>query len=180
MKTVILVNGIPASGKSTLAHLIANTFNFPYLSIDTIKEPFMDMHETITREYNRELGKAAYKVIWDTVTQAPENCIYVIDAWFGFQPKELLQYYLEMANVDNIIEIWNQISPELVVKRYQERLTQRKKGHPSADYLPELAELATKAKPMYGAQSYVVSQDELLDGEQLLKWIEDFIPHASF
>lgn len=40
-KTAILINGIPASGKSTITRLLAETFSLPVLTIDGIKEPFM-------------------------------------------------------------------------------------------------------------------------------------------
>ncbi len=39
-KTAILINGIPASGKSTITRLLAETFSLPVLTID-VKEPFM-------------------------------------------------------------------------------------------------------------------------------------------
>lgn len=160
MKSVIIVNGIPASGKSTVAHKIANYFNWPYLSIDVIKEPFMALHENIDREFNRELGKAAYKVIWDTVSDAPNGCVYVIDAWFGFQSKELLEEYLDKSSVTEVIEVWNQISPESVAERYRSRLSLRKKGHPGEEYIPELMELAKKACPMGIGALHKINQDK--------------------
>lgn len=40
-KTVILINGIPASGKSTVTRQLSAAFNLPQLTIDGIKEPFM-------------------------------------------------------------------------------------------------------------------------------------------
>lgn len=169
MKTVIIVNGIPASGKSTTAKLICKHFHYPYLSIDTIKEPFMDIYDHIDRDLNRELGKAAYKVIWDTVSDAPKDCIYVIDAWFGFQPKSLLLKYLKQSNIANIVEIWNEVSPELVGKRYTERLPFRKKGHPREEYIPELKKLAEQAEPMAIGELLRVNQDIGFDAEALIE-----------
>ncbi|SYF83741.1 glucokinase [Klebsiella pneumoniae] len=37
-KTAILINGIPASGKSTITRLLAETFSLPVLTIDGIKD----------------------------------------------------------------------------------------------------------------------------------------------
>ncbi|MCL9776845.1 AAA family ATPase [Vibrio methylphosphonaticus] len=159
MKKVIIVNGIPASGKSTVASKIAKHFGWPYLSIDTIKEPFMGLHVDIDREFNRALGKAAYKVIWDTVASAPDDCVYVIDAWFGFQSKELLESYVRQSDVVEIIEVWNSISPELVADRYRSRLSIRKEGHPGEEYIPELMTLAERASPMNIGEVYYVYQD---------------------
>lgn len=175
MKTVIIVNGVPASGKSTTAKLIAEEFNCPYLSIDAIKEPFMEIHSNIDRELNRELGKAAYKVIWDTISNSPDNCIYVVDAWFGFQPKELLLEYLNSSNIDNVIEVWNEISPDLVVERYKQRLPFRKEGHPGPEYLPELEKLAKQAKPMNVGKTFCIKQDCLNGFSELIKNISSII-----
>jgi chloramphenicol 3-O-phosphotransferase len=107
-KTVILVNGVPASGKSTVARALAHHFDLPYLSLDGIKEPFMARLDNIDRELNRQLGYAAYQAIWSMVAQAPLRCIYVIDAWFGFQSREQLRQYLREAGVTQALEVWNQ------------------------------------------------------------------------
>ncbi|MDW6092201.1 AAA family ATPase [Vibrio rhizosphaerae] len=168
MKTVILVNGIPASGKSTTANRIADYLTCPYLSIDTIKEPFMALYHDVDRNLNRRLGQAAYQVIWDTIAQAPDACVYVVDAWFGFRPKEELLRYVDAANIDHVIEVWNQVSPETVVERYKQRLPYRRKGHPGAEYLPELETLAQKAKPMHIGELIWLDQDDTPSHTQLL------------
>lgn len=147
-KTVILVNGVPASGKSTVAQALAQHFGLPYLAIDGIKEPFMSRLDNVDRGLNRRLGCAAYEAIWSIVAQAPDCCTYVIDAWFGFQPREQLRHYLREAGVTQPLEVWNQISGELAAKRYASRIGQRPKGHPGAEYLPELRALAERAAPM--------------------------------
>lgn len=53
-KTVILINGIPASGKSTVTRQLSATFNLPQLTIDGIKEPFMACFSEIDRSFNRQ------------------------------------------------------------------------------------------------------------------------------
>ncbi|GLT13788.1 AAA family ATPase [Vibrio algivorus] len=162
-KTIILVNGVPASGKSSVAHNIANHFNLTYLAIDTIKEPFMTTVKDYNREINRELGKAAYNVIWDIVKQAPEHHTFVIDAWFGFQPKALLIEYLNQAGVETVIEVWNQISGCTAAKRYENRIPYRSDKHPRHEYLPELVTLANNAKPMEIGKTITIDQDKPLD-----------------
>lgn len=166
-KTVILVNGVPASGKSSVAHNIANHFNLTYLTIDTIKEPFMTTVKDYNREINRELGKAAYNVIWDIVKQAPEHHTFVIDAWFGFQPKALLVEYLNQAGVETVIEVWNQISGSTAEKRYENRIPYRSDKHPKHEYLPELVILANNAKPMEIGKTLTIDQDKPLDMDTL-------------
>lgn len=170
-KTVILVNGVPASGKSTVARALAHHFDLPYLSLDGIKEPFMARLDNIDRELNRQLGYAAYQAIWSIVAQAPLRCIYVIDAWFGFQSREQLRQYLREAGVTQVLEVWNQISGELAAERYAARTGQRPKGHPGAEYLPELRALADRAMPMALGPVLRIEQAQPLDIDRVNHWL---------
>lgn len=172
-KTVILINGIPASGKSTVTRQLSAAFNLPQLTIDGIKEPFMACFSEIDRSFNRQLGCAAYDVIWSIVGHAPAGCIWLIDAWFGFQPRETLQQQLQQAGVEKVLEIWNRISPELAVSRYASRLQDRKPGHPGEEYLPELAQLAQRAEPMRLGPVFTVDQQKPLDMASAIRWLEE-------
>lgn len=145
---VVLVNGIPASGKSTLTQAISSRLNLPVLTLDAVKEPFMSSFAPVDRQRNRQLGCAAYQAIWKIVSQAPAGCVYLIDAWFGFQPKNVLEQGLTTAGVARALELWLDISPDEAVARYQARLSNRMPGHPGAEYLPELRRLAEQAQPM--------------------------------
>jgi hypothetical protein len=171
-KTVILINGIPASGKSTITRQLSETLHLPFLTIDGIKEPFMARFTDIDRSFNRQLGCAAYEVIWSIIGQSTASCVWLIDAWFGFQPREMLQQLVQQAGIERVLEIWNQISPEQVVSRYAERLQHRQSGHPGEEYLPELASLAKHAEPMRLGPTFTVDQQALPDIDALTCWIE--------
>ncbi|MBT9184918.1 AAA family ATPase [Pectobacterium punjabense] len=173
MKRLILVNGIPASGKSTVARIISDELYLPRLSLDEIKEPFMmQFCDVIDRTLNRKLGYAAYQAMFNIVQQAPENNIFILDAWFGFREKSILQEYLTSCGVKHPLEIWNAISPERVVERYQKRMSERIKGHPGDEYLPELISLAHQARPMCIGKCYTVEQDKEINHQELIQWIK--------
>ncbi|NIY48831.1 AAA family ATPase [Cedecea colo] len=172
-KTVVLVNGVPASGKSTVARLLSEYFALPVLAIDGIKEPFMAQFDEIDRPFNRRLGCAAYEVIWTIVAESPAQCVFLIDAWFGFQPKETLERYLEQANISKVLEVWNRIPGSLAAARYAQRFDVRQPGHPGEEYLPELVQLADSAQPMALGPVYTLDQSCPLDTQSLLKWLED-------
>ncbi|MCP6582586.1 AAA family ATPase, partial [Klebsiella pneumoniae] len=55
-KTSILINGIPASRKSTITGLLAETFSLPALMIDRIKEPFMPPLAPVDQPMDGRLG----------------------------------------------------------------------------------------------------------------------------
>ncbi|WMY74642.1 AAA family ATPase [Buttiauxella selenatireducens] len=170
-KTVVLVNGVPASGKSTVARLLSEHFALPVLTIDGIKEPFMAQFDNIDRPFNRRLGCAAYEVIWSIVADSPQQCVFIIDAWFGFQPKEALERYLEQAGITRVVEIWNHIPGHLAVQRYAQRLDERREGHPGEEYLPELLALANNAQPMSLGSVYTVEQGKPVDSIALVAWL---------
>ncbi|MEQ9886059.1 AAA family ATPase [Pectobacterium zantedeschiae] len=173
MKKIILVNGIPASGKSTVARIIADELNLTQLSLDEIKEPFMvQFCDIIDRALNRKLGYAAYQAMFNIVRQAPNNSILILDAWFGFREKTVLQEYLTSCDIKKPIEIWNAISSERVAERYQARMNERIKGHPGDEYLPELISLAHQAQPMRIGECYTVDQDKEINHQELIQWIK--------
>ncbi|MFE8047109.1 AAA family ATPase [Brenneria goodwinii] len=173
MKKLILVNGIPASGKSSISRIISEYFDFPILSIDEIKEPFMvQFSEIIDRPLNRKLGHAAYEAMFNIVKISPQDSVFVMDAWFGFRDKAVLSDYLDRCGVKIAIEVWNKISPELVAKRYKLRCATRVKGHPGEEYIPELMLLAEHAQPMGVGGIYTVDQDKGMNNEELISWVK--------
>ena len=170
-RRVVLVNGIPASGKSTIAVELAKRTGWLQLSLDGIKNPFLQHLNNVDREFNRILGQASYQAIWSIVASAPQGSTLIIDAWFGFQPKEVLLAYLAQAGVTGVAEIWCEVSGDVAVSRYKARLAHRLPGHPGAEYLPELKVLAERVGPMNIGPVYHADQNVPLDIEKLIIWL---------
>lgn len=63
---LIIVNGLPASGKTTLAGKIADRLKLPLFAKDAIKERLYDAEDAIDRSSSRALGAAALKQIRET------------------------------------------------------------------------------------------------------------------
>jgi glucokinase len=171
MKWAVLVNGIPASGKSTVARAISSTKGWPLLTLDTIKEAYFVHLGTGDRDYNRMLGKASYQAIFALIKDFPDGSTAVIDAWFGFQPIEVLQGHIAQAGIEQLGEVWCHSPGEILGERYRARLGQRHSGHLGESYIPELIELASRAKPLGAYPLFDVDTTLPLDSAALMKWL---------
>ncbi|UUP18211.1 AAA family ATPase [Nitratireductor thuwali] len=152
MRQAIIVNGVPASGKSTVSARLTQALHdadiaaVP-LSLDTVKEGLFVHAGTGDREHNRILGRASYQAIFDTIAAFPDRLVPVIDAWHGFQPESVLRDHIARARIERVIELWCRVSPETAAARYRARTAGRHAGHPPASYADELFELTKHAKP---------------------------------
>lgn len=175
-KRVVLVNGVPASGKSTVAAALSRATNWPVLSLDTIKNPFLAILPPGDRLFNRTLGRASYAAIFDVVAEAPPGSTFILDAWFGFQPPEVLEAGLARAGASERAEIWCHAPPEVVGQRYEARLPLRPAGHPGADYIPELEALAARAQPTGLLPRFDVDTTDVLPMTVILAWLDRLMP----
>ncbi|TIL28402.1 ROK family protein [Mesorhizobium sp.] len=171
-RRAVLVNGIPASGKSTVSRGIAERMGWPLLALDTIKNPFLEVLGGGDREFNRILGRASYQAIWSVVGEAPADAIFVIDAWFGFQPRQVLEDHLRSAGVEQTAEIWCHAPGEVLAERYRARLDQRPAGHPGAAYIPELIELAKRAEPLRRGPLLDVDTTRPITFDAITQWLQ--------
>ncbi|TPJ44001.1 ROK family protein [Mesorhizobium sp. B2-5-4] len=170
-RRAVLVNGIPASGKSTVSRGIADRMGWPLLALDTVKNPFLEVLGGADRQFNRTLGRASYQAIWSLVGDAPAGSTFIVDAWFGFQPRQVLEDHLRKAGVEHTVEIWCHAPGEVLAERYGARLGQRLPGHPGAAYIPELVELAKRAEPLRRGPLFEVDTTQPIDFDAIAAWL---------
>ncbi len=170
-KRMVMVNGVPASGKSRVARALADTTGWPILALDTVKTPFLATLPPGDRLFNRILGRASYAAIFDLIADAPQGSSFIVDAWFGFQPLEVLQEGLIRAGITDLAEIWCHAPPDVIGARYAARLTSRPAGHPGAEYVPELIALAANASPSGLAPRLDVDTTKPLNLRAMTEWL---------
>jgi glucokinase len=171
MKRALLVNGVPASGKSTVARAVSQAEGWPLFTLDTVKEAFFAHLGTGDRDYNRLLGKASYQAIFAVIADCPDETTAVIDAWFGFQPPEILTEHLARAGIAQTAEIWCHAPGPIVGERYRARLAERHDGHLGESYVPELIALADSAKPLGPYPLFEIDTTRPLDLAAARHWL---------
>jgi len=171
-KRLVMVNGVPASGKSSVATMLARETGWPLLSLDTVKNPFLEEIEGVDRPFNRKLGRASLKAMFAILSDAPAGTTVIIDAWFGFQPREFVQELIAHSGVGEVAEIWCSAPPETIGARYASRASNRLPGHPGAEYAPELVALAASAEPFGYGPVLTVDTTGHLDIQAVQKFLE--------
>lgn len=146
--TLIVVNGPPSSGKSTLAEQLVGAVGGALVAKDPIKEQLWD---TIPRpdaltaqEWTRQLGAAACDVLWTVAATA--GPLVVVEAPFEREvarPKAT-------AITDRILEVHITGDPRVLHDRYQKRRPERHPCHEavSAPTLEDMARQLRERRPL--------------------------------
>jgi glucokinase len=177
-KRLVMVNGVPASGKSGVARTLSDALGWPLLALDTVKTPFLTELAPVDRLMNRTLGRASYNAIFDLIRDAPAGSCFVMDAWFGFQPAEILTAGLEQAGVTELAELWCHAPPHVIGQRYADRVANRTPGHPGLDYVPELVALAERATPTGRGPLLRIDTTTPINLEEIGNWLAQAFPQT--
>lgn len=117
MSVMIIVTGISASGKSTLANKIKNTFNIPLLSLDDYKVALYEKYgfkNDIERKILRKMAILNMKA--DIFLLMRENKKFIIEYPFDSTWQEFFDYLVDEYNYKSVIincnsrsfdDIWN-------------------------------------------------------------------------
>jgi predicted kinase len=173
MRQALLINGPPASGKTSLGLRLASLLTLPFLSRDTVKEPLFDVLGTPDRETNRALGRASLEIIWSVIADFPDEVNVIVEAWFGAPPYDDVMAGLRRARIGGVAELWCHAPGDVLAARYAERVGQRHPGHPDASYAPELALLAPQVAAMGIGPVFAVDTSDLarVDVQEIGRWV---------
>jgi predicted kinase len=124
-RSIIMVSGAPASGKSTLACALAQLLGFPLLSKDTIKESLFeslgsDLGSNVgsPAELSRLLSRAAMDVLWSLAPGCPQ---VILEA--NFRPKSQHERERFTALEGRKLEVYCHCTPDESARRFRERAT---------------------------------------------------------
>ena len=135
----ILVTGIPASGKSTMAEFISEQLKVPMLSKDKIKEELFDSVGFNSREEKVKLGVASMDIMYYMAEQFMKvNQPFILENNFENISKEQLVELLEKYSYKPITVTLTG-DYEKIYQRFLERneSPERHRGHVVNDCYPE-------------------------------------------
>ncbi len=114
---VILINGLPGSGKTTLARSLAAELSWPLISKDALKEA---MAAAVPQVPAAALGRTASETMW-TLAAALDGDV-ILESWW-FRPRDLgfAVDGLRRAGARFIVEVWCDVPAELARERYGRR-----------------------------------------------------------
>ncbi|MBF6339834.1 AAA family ATPase [Nocardia abscessus] len=117
-KLLVLVNGLPGSGKSTLGRSLARTLNAQFLSKDTVKEALAACLDNAADLH--ALGGIAMDTVWALAQATPDNV--VIDSWW-FKPRDLhfARIGIRKTEACRAVEIWCDVPSDIAKARYASR-----------------------------------------------------------
>lgn len=123
--TLIVVAGIPASGKTTLVRDLGPALGLSVVSKDVIKESLMDTLGSGDADWARELGRAAFGIMYAVLDDLVGDVIF--EAHFH---RGIAEATLEATGHD-LVQVYCSCPPEVAWERYQRRRDEptRHPGH---------------------------------------------------
>ena len=122
-RSFVVVSGPPASGKSTLAPILAVRLALPLLAKDTIKDALMNSLGVADVEESRRLGRASFAVLYALAEASTVGA--VLDSVFS---RSLAS--VELGRLPGaVVEVFCRCDRDLVQRRHQQRAATRHVGH---------------------------------------------------
>lgn len=127
--SLIIVNGLPASGKTTLATQLAAELSLPLFRKDAIKETLADAltafhpKEETSIEWSQQLGLAAAACLWRLLSDAGGNAI-IESPWLAHL-RPIVSQELHELGILTHDEIWCDVPLSLARERFESRALER-------------------------------------------------------
>lgn len=98
-KNIILIIGLPGSGKTTLSKILSNKYNIPYFSTEEIRAELLKIVNVANDcDFTEEQAKTVYEIIVNKVQDALIESNYVIvEGVFRYKQQRQMIYNIQNA-----------------------------------------------------------------------------------
>jgi predicted kinase len=132
---ILIVTGLPASGKTTLARALADRYSAPLISKDLIKEPLLDVLGACDAAASRLLSDASFRVLAAAAVElarAGSSCVLEGNFRSG-QHEPLLTAACERARI--VVQVLCRVEESVRLERLRSRAADasRHPGHRDAE-----------------------------------------------
>lgn len=132
--SIILITGHPATGKTTLARLLAEQLSLPLLYRDAMKETLADTLGWSDDEWSLKLGAATWELLYHLVeTLLRANVSQVVES--NFSPKHASPRWQQLYErySPQIVQLRCEADPDIVIERFHARIVKGER-HPIHRY----------------------------------------------
>jgi predicted kinase len=134
--TMIIISGLPCTGKTTLGRQFSEKYKLPMISKDSIKESLFDSLGYSDRERSKKLGKATYPILYyfcEENLKAQKS--FIVESNFSpeFDTQKMLK--LKRDYSANILIIQCGCEGETLFNRFKERSESGKRHEGHVDHL---------------------------------------------
>lgn len=117
---LVVVTGSPASGKTTLAHILANKINCPLISRDELKEGLINTLKVSHTHLDKSVDLHVYDTFFETIDLLISKGIStIIEA--AFQDKLWRPKLLNLLDKAEIKIVMCKTNPDLIKRRFANR-----------------------------------------------------------
>ena len=155
---VVLVNGLPGAGKTTLAGGLAPALQIPLIAKDAIKEALADAVPGVP---TRHLGPAAAQIMWE-LAAAVTGGVLLESWWFRTRDRDVATEGLRRTGATAAVEVWCEVPAGVALSRYAQR--HRHPMHEDTRHAREsFPRWAAEAEPLGIADVLTVRTDQDVD-----------------
>jgi len=138
---LVIINGLPATGKTTIGKALAEKFNIPFLTKDKVKEFLFDNLGIGDREWSRKLGAISSVFLYNVADQLlSSGKSLIVESDFHKDLAEPEWKKVIEKHHPGVLEIYCFTEKEIRRARFEERNKSgnRHKGHvDTVNYLSE-------------------------------------------